>query len=62
MGLATGSTGSLLTDAALGGVIGYALAPVKGKLTFALVGAGLTTVFGMLGAAGLVVYAVLGKK
>lgn len=61
-GVLSGSTGSVLWDAALGGGVGYLLAPAHAKLGITLAGAALAGLGGVLGLSLLVGYTVFSKR
>lgn len=61
LGALSQSTGSIVIDAAIGGVTGYVLAPERAKTTYALGGALATGLGGLLGLVGTVGYILATK-
>jgi hypothetical protein len=56
LGTVSQSTGSIIVDTAIGGVVGYALAPDRAKLRYAVGGGLATGLGGVLGLAGTVAF------
>jgi hypothetical protein len=56
LGVLSQSTGSVLLDAGIGALVGYAVAPKKERAGYVAGGAAATAVAGVLGLAGLLVY------
>jgi len=61
-GVASQSTGSILLDASLGALAGYAVAPTKDKWRYVAIGAVATGLAGVLGLAGTLAYGYVQRR
>ena len=59
LGVLSQSSGSMLVDAGIGALVGYAIAPGKDRIGYVAGGAAATALAGVLGLAGLLAFRYL---